>query len=206
MKKILLTLCVVTASLTTFAQTPTFGIRGGANFSKLNISASGTDISITSGTYTTFNAGVFADFKFNNVSIQPGLFATGKGGKFTSNLTDENGNDIDGNATFKLLYLQVPVNVVYHAPVKGGEFYFGAGPFVGYGIDAKGSASDGNTSQSADLKFGGDGDFKTIDAGLNGIAGFKFTNGFMVNLNYDLGLTNIANESGEGKIKTRVFG
>ncbi|RVT98081.1 PorT family protein [Mucilaginibacter limnophilus] len=207
MKKVLLTICLAAATLTTFAQAPTFGIKGGVNFAKLQISAEGTDMTASSGNNTLFNAGVFVDFKFDKVSVQPGLFATAKGGKFSSNLMDDEGNALqDASAKFNLLYLQVPVNVVYHAPVTGGEFFFGAGPFVGYGISGKATANDGSSSQSEDVNFGDDGEFKTIDAGVNGIAGFKFANGFLLNLNYDLGLTNIANNSGDGRIKTRVFG
>lgn len=197
MKKTLLSLCLLMASFAAFAQLPTIGFKGGVNFATLNASASGTNLSVTSGTLTTFNVGAFVDFKFGNVSLQPALNYTGKGGKFSVST-----EDFDGSAQIKLYYLQVPVNVVYHVPAVVGDFYFGAGPYVGVGISGKTKDSDGST---ADVKFGSDGDVKRTDIGANAIVGFKFKTGFLINANYDLGLSNIANDN-TGKLKNRVFG
>jgi len=198
MKKLLLTLALSTAALFTFAQIPTIGIRGGVNFA--DVSASSGSASVSLGTLTTFNAGVFADLKAGAISIQPGLFYTGKGFKLSD-------SDESGSAQLSLRYLQVPVNFVYHVPVVVGNIYFGAGPFAAFGLSGKTKATSGGTSIEQDVTFGdGEEDVKRTEFGLQGIAGFQLKGGFLVGLNYDLGLTNIANTNQEGKLKNRVFG
>lgn len=208
MKKLLLSLLLAGSSMVAFAQLPTFGIKGGANFSTLHISLDGSNISVNSGTLTTFNAGVFVDFKFGSVSLQPALNLSGKGGKFGGTFSDTEDSNIEqGDGRFNLIYLQLPVNLVYHVPVVVGDIYFGAGPYVAKGISGKvkGSDSDGN-SISEDIKFGDDGDIKSMEYGANAIAGIKFKTGLLFNVNYDLGLSNIAPNADGGKLKTRVFG
>jgi hypothetical protein len=199
MKKILLSLCFLTASFAAFAQLPTIGIKGGVNFSDLQISAKNTSATANLGNLTTFSVGAFVDFKAGtNFSIQPAILYTGKGGKVDGGQ--------DGSAKINLYYLDVPINFLYHVPAVVGDFYFGGGPYAAMGVSGKGKiAFDGN-EQSEDVKFGSDGDFKRIEGGLTGLVGFKFKTGFLVNANYDLGLTNIANDSGDSKLKTRVFG
>lgn len=205
MKKILLIICFAIASTTAFAQSISYGIKGGVNFGKLVISAQGTDLTITSGSNTSFNAGVFADFKLSKFSIQPSLLFTGKGGKFSSDMMDEE-EGTSGFAKVNLYYLQVPVDLLYHVDVVAGDIFFGAGPYIAYGITGTTKASDGSNSVSEDVKFGSDGDFKSTEAGVNFTAGVKLKGGLLFNVNYDWGLTNIANDSGEGRLKNRVLG
>ncbi|HEK20286.1 MULTISPECIES: porin family protein [unclassified Mucilaginibacter] len=198
MKKILLSICCAFVATATFAQVPSFGIRGGVNFASL--SASNGNISISTGSTTTFAAGLFADFKVGtNTTIQPALNYTGKGG----NIADD-GTKVD----IKTYYLQVPVNVVYHVPAGFGHVYLGAGPYVAFGLNGKVKGTDGNNTASQDITFGsGPEDFKRVDAGLNGIAGLEFNSGFLLGINYDLGLTDIGNDgSSEVSTKNRVFG
>ncbi len=96
-----------------------------------------------------------------------------------------------------MLYTDVPVVI--------GNIYFGAGPYVGIGLSGKVKVT--GTTESQDIKFGSDGDFKRTDFGLNGIAGLEFKGGFLVGLNYDLGLTDIGNDgTSESATKNRVFG
>lgn len=197
MKKILLILCCTIAVSVAFAQTPSFGIRGGVNFASLN--ASNGNLSLSTGSTTTFAVGVFADFKVGAVSIQPALNYTGKGGNI-----EEEGAMID----IKTYYVQVPVNVVYRIPAVIGNVYFGAGPFVGVGFSGKAKVTSNGISESMDITFGSDpGDFKITEFGLNGIAGVEFKGGLILGLNYDLGLSDISNNGGESaSLKNRVFG
>jgi hypothetical protein len=196
MKKLLLILCCSFAASTAFAQIPSFGIRGGVNFAKL--SASSGNITASTNSTTTFAAGLFADFKFGNVSLQPALNYTGKGGE---------GDDGEGGLVkIKTYYVQVPVNVVYHIPAVFGHVYLGAGPYVGVGVSGKTKAVGGGSSVSEDITFGdGENDLKRTDFGLDGIAGLEFNNGFILGVNYDLGLSNITNTSSIST-KNRVFG
>jgi hypothetical protein len=198
MKKILLLVCCAFAASTAFAQLPTFGIRGGVNFASINVSAG--NVSASTGSTTSFAVGVFADFKVGAVSIQPALNYTGKGG----NVSDGSGSEVD----MKTYYAQIPVNVVYRIPAVIGNVYFGAGPYVGIGLSGKGKVTDGTTTEKQDITFGsGPDDLKRTDFGLNGIAGVEFKNGFILGLNYDLGLSDINNDnSGSVSTKNRVFG
>lgn len=216
MKKLLLSLLLAGASLVTFAQLPTFGIKGGVNFATLHASVEGFNLSANSNTLTSFNAGVFVDFKFGNVSLQPALNLSGKGGKFNgASFSDNSDENVDveveqGTGKINLLYLQLPVNIVYHVPVVIGDIYFGAGPYVARGLSGKVKITDPETgqSESEDIKFGGNDDnsFKAMEYGANAIAGIKLKTGLLFNINYDLGLSNITPTSEGGKLKTRVFG
>ncbi|RWY57063.1 porin family protein [Mucilaginibacter gilvus] len=202
MKKLLLSiLFVAVVSMGAFAQIPKFGIKGGVNFA--NVTASSGSVSASLGTLTTYSVGVFADLKAGAISIQPGLFYTGKGFKATSD------NSGDGSAEYNLHYLQVPVNFVYHVPIVVGNIYLGAGPFAAIGISGKAKGDDGNgTTISQDVTFGdGADEIKKMEYGLQGIAGLQLKGGFLVGLSYDLGLSNIGNNlDGEGSIKNKVFG
>ncbi|WP_162499825.1 porin family protein [Mucilaginibacter terrigena] len=196
MKKILLLLCCAFAASTAFAQVPSFGIRGGVNFAK--ISASNGNLTASTNSTTTFAVGVFADFKFGSLSLQPALNYTGKGGE------GDSGNG--GTTKIKTYYVQVPVNLVYHVPAVFGNVYFGGGPYVGVGVSGKTTITENGSSVSEDITFGDDqDDIKRTDFGLNGIAGLEFNNGFILGVNYDLGLSNIANEN-SFSTKNRVFG
>jgi len=204
MKKLFLVFGLMIGSLVTFAQLPTFGIRGGVNFANLLISAEGSNLSVSTGSLTTYSFGIFADFRSGNTSFQPAINYTGKGGSITG--------DGGTSGKFNLHYLQVPLNVVFHAPALVGDLYFGAGPYIAMGLSGTATGSDGTTTESDKVTFGGtNGDFESTDIGIDGIAGLKLKSGFLVHVNYDFGLTNILNSSnpnntGGGQIKTRTFG
>ena len=148
-----------------------------------------------------FSAGVFASFNMDRFALQPGIFFTARGGKTTEGIIL---GDIAfrGYGNWRLYYIQVPVNLVYHIPVKTGSFYLGAGPYIARGLKGKFTPQtlDNNSIDESDqndfsikAQFGNDNNsnFKSFDYGVNGIAGFQFNNGILVNAGYDLGLSNI---------------
>ncbi|RYZ98625.1 MAG: hypothetical protein EOP47_18925, partial [Sphingobacteriaceae bacterium] len=108
MKKILFSICLLAASLTTLAQEKNsfFGIKGGVNFASMTASAQATNQTETSGSVTSFNAGIFADFKLgktSKLSLQPSINLSRKGGKFYD-ILDENFNPIpNGTGQYNLL-------------------------------------------------------------------------------------------------------
>ena len=197
MKKFLLSIALALASFIAFAQVPQFGIKGGVNFA--NMTASSGSVSASLGTLTTFSAGAFTDIKAGAISIQPGIFYTGKGFK----VSDDNGSN---SGQLSLRYIQVPVNFVYHIPAVIGNVYVGAGPFAAVGVSGKIKGTSEGESAEQDVTFGDDGEFKRTEFGLQGIAGFQFKTGFLVGLSYDLGLSNISNNNSEGSFKNRVLG
>jgi hypothetical protein len=64
MKKILLVVCFLIISMTTFAQMPSIGVKGGLNIATITNPDGGN--SVSSSSIATFNAGVFIDFKIGN--------------------------------------------------------------------------------------------------------------------------------------------
>ena len=200
-----------------FAQLPTFGIKGGLNLAKFTLSASqdGQSISLSSKSLPTFNVGVFADVKLplTNFSVRPELNYAGQGGRFSTTNT-EGGVTQTATTDEKLYYLQLPVNLLYHVPVIVGDVYFGAGPYAAKGLSGKivAKSDDGNggkSSTSMDIKFGSaEGDqMKSMQYGVDFVAGFKLKNGLLINLNYNLGLSNDVPTGGaNGSNKSKVFG
>lgn len=197
MKKILLLLCCVFAASAVFAQLPTFGVRGGLSFA--NFAVSDGTRSSTASTVNTFALGVFADFKTGtNFSIQPGISYAGKGSVGADAKTGT-------TADIKTYYLQIPINIVYHFPAAFGHVYLGAGPYAGIALSGKAKGRYSSTLNE-DIHFGdGPDDFKRTDFGLNGIGGFEFEGGFIIGINYDLGLSSIVHLD-PITIKNRVFG
>ena len=204
MKKLILAVLAAGSVFSATAQSKTtFGISGGVNFAKIAVSFDGSSLSASTGTLTSFSAGVFADAPVStNVSIQPGLYYTGKGGSVTA----------DGETyKSKINYIQLPVNVVYNVPVSAGKFFFGAGPYAAIAVNGKNeySGSGSSASVSEDIEFGDNANstYKRADFGATGLIGFNFKNGFLVKANYDLGLANISADNFLGeKNKNRVFG
>jgi hypothetical protein len=199
MKKLILAVLAAGSVFTASAQSKTtFGISGGVNFAKIAVSLEGTSLSASTGSLTTFSAGVFADAPVStNFSIQPGLYYTGKGGSTTVDNETQKA---------KLYYLQLPVNVVYNVPVTAGKVFFGVGPYAAYGLSGTQEATG---IASRDVKFGSDvdSDIKRTDFGATGLVGFNFKNGLLFKANYDLGLSNTTPNNEMGiKSKNRVFG
>ncbi|MDR3010391.1 MAG: PorT family protein [Sphingobacterium sp.] len=171
------------------AQT-SYGIKAGLNFSKLNISQG--NLSASSDASTNFYVTGYADLHLaNNFSVQPGVSLQGKGGKV-----------VGEDAKLNLMYIEVPVNLVYSIYTgEVGNIFLGAGPYAGFGVSAK--AKSGNITESGSFSDAG---LKTFDAGANFLAGFKFANGFLINGGYSLGLTNFSKYPDEtGNFKNRVF-
>src|SRR3569833_2075269 len=169
MKKTLLLLALIVASMATFAQTTTFGVKAGLNSSKLTVSATGGSISTES--LVGFHGGGVVDIGFETFSIQPGLLFSTKGGKSTSE---------EGTDKVTLNYLEVPVNFLYKVPAGDGKVFFGAGPYLGYGLSGKSKSSDGT---STDVTFGSTtDDVKNPDFGFNFLAGYQFSQGFAFNV------------------------
>ncbi|GAA4340423.1 hypothetical protein GCM10023149_51830 [Mucilaginibacter gynuensis] len=216
MKKTLLTLCLAAASFTTFAQvyedeTPTtFGIKAGLNQASIKTDLSGFSVpgqvSSSTKSLTSFHIGFFADIKFTKeLSLQPALLYTGKGGSFAYAVNIEaEGFNLATVATEKLslYYLQLPVNLVYTMPVGDNHLFFGAGPYIAVGLSGrqKGSATiiaegmSETTSFDQKVIFGNNPEESTVrstDYGATALVGFKFWTGFSVNASYDFGLCNI---------------
>jgi hypothetical protein len=210
MKKIILSLLLVAAAGSLFAQSVHFGIKAGLNDATIDATP---DNAISSSNKTGFSAGAFAEFDFTKFSIQPGLFFTQKGSDakvvYPQGGTNEPLPPIGTLSKATYNYLEVPVNALYNIPVGVGKVFIGAGPYLGIAVSAHyktstptGSGSSTTTETSIDI--GGNDGIKRTDAGLNALAGINFKNGLLFSAGYDYGLTNIWNGD-DSKVKNRVL-
>jgi hypothetical protein len=183
------------------------GILGGVNLQNLT-GEDGNGDKLENKLTPGFHAGVnlmipiAPDFNF-----QPGLLFSGKGAK-----ADEGTMD----ATIKLSYIELPLNLLYRAQLGEGFVMIGFGPYVGYGIGGKVKFE----GAEIDVKFknevsSSDPDnvayFKGFDAGANIFVGYEMSSGLFLQLNSQLGLLNInsdyAGETGDsGTTKNTGFG
>jgi hypothetical protein len=208
MKKLIVSLVLLTASLTAFAQTITYGVKAGVNLSKLT--ASGNGASVSTQSLAGFHVGGIVDFGFDSFSIQPALLFSTKGGKSNSTSSDGTSTFTD-NGKITLNYLELPVNFVYKVPAGDGKVFFGAGPYIGYGLSGKSSSHTSGTDitttdTNENVTFGsGDNDVKNPDYGVNFLAGYELSQGLTINAGYSLGLANLANGSNGVKTKNQVI-
>ena len=208
MKKILLLFSFIGFSISAFAQSVSFGVRGGVSFANQQwTNETANDETFTHKGITTFSAGVFADIKYGHFSVQPGFFLSGQGGEsflyFNPRLPSGQQFFVSQFSKVNLLYGQIPVDLVYHIPIGVGNIYFGAGPYAAIGLSGKitgttdrtvssDSSQNFHATFSNKAKFGGDStDYKSVYFGANAIAGIQFKNGILFNVGYDLGLSSI---------------
>ena len=102
-----------------------------------------------------------------------------------------------------LNYIDLSLNVVYETTCSSGSFYGGLGPGVGFGIGGKWKYKEmyGSTTYTEDgsIKFGNDENedhYKALQVSGNVLAGYQLKNGVFGELNYNIGINNIAIENG----------
>lgn len=195
MKKIILVAVAILAFGSANAQAK-FGVKAGLNLADLSESGSGSGTDFKS--YIGFHIGGFAEFKLSDkIALQPELLYSTQGAKFDMYSADL---DANGNFTFKLAYINIPVMFKYYASEK---FSLEAGPQIGFLTSAKGKVEIYGNSAEEDVKDF----FNSTDFAFNLGAGYDFTNKISVNVRYSLGLGNIADtESGDDyKLKNNVL-
>jgi len=203
------------------AQKPTAFIKGGVNFS--NISYKNDGSVDNSKMLVGFHVGLQGDLPIASVlSIQPGLFFTTKGAKTEYGKSSD---DTYYKATTNPMYVELPVNVVFKAPVgEQSKFFVGAGPYIAVGIAGKnkieGKVLGVSFSREKSIEWSNDdpttanfeenagyGIMKRFDYGLNGTVGVE-GNKAIVSVNYGYGLAKLqsgSNSSEDDKNKNRVI-
>jgi hypothetical protein len=103
-----------------------------------------------------------------------------------------------------LSFIEIPLNIVYNFPAGAGKFFVGAGPSIGFGISGKNKSTFEETGEptvkeTIDIKFDGDKDatdnnehLKSLDFGINLLAGYKLPMGLSFALGYTQGLSNLS--------------
>ena len=188
MKKIIMMSVMACISMASFAQL-SWNAKVGMNVS--NLYGKGMDdLDAKLG----FKVGVGAEYAFTDLwSVQPSLFFSTKGGKYSESLFNES-----LSAKFNELYLELPVNAqVRFAVSRGVNITVAAGPYFAVGVGGKTTlkaslAGEYDGSDDADT-FGKDG-FDRFDCGLGIGLGAEFGR-ILVGLDGQCGFVKL---SGEG--------
>ncbi|MFG6685449.1 porin family protein [Mariniflexile sp. HNIBRBA6329] len=164
----------------TEAQTPQFGIKGGANFSNLY-----TDDVDDNNVLTSFNAGIYTTFPLNDfIAIQPELLYSRKG----SELVYDNAF-ASGTAKFKLNYIELPVLLKINL-AKNLNIH--AGPYFAYLVDAQITNESDSGSFDFEENYDND-DFNKFDTGIAAGVGIDLDK-VGIGLRYNYGLSTVGKE------------
>lgn len=198
MKKTVLSIVgIILAVNNADAQKTAYGIQGGAVLS--NISCKTGTGSNNTGFLPGFSAGVFTDFPLSShLSFQPGINYTTKGGR-------ENINTINiiARVSTRMNYIEFPFSLVYHFRKNQSGFFAGAGISMAFALTGK-IKYDYSTNDSAYhdktemLKYGlSETDhFKSLDLGINLMAGYRFRSGVIISITCYRGLADISTVEG----------
>ena len=192
-KQFYLLIVILFLSLSVQAQESplTFGIKGGINLSNLsgNIKDSKPKIG--------YQGGITLDYRITpDIFIFTGLELTNKGAK------EKDAVLADGNIKSKHnpLYLQIPLHAAYKMMIsESSNIALHAGPYVAYGISGKykteiNSNLIGIENKNPSIDYFGDKGFaKRFDYGF-GLGISAEVNKFVLNIGFDVGLANIAND------------
>ena len=174
MKKSIIALFLLAATVwASDAQELHFGIKGGLNFATI-----GGDDTDGLDMRTSFHLGALMEIKLNEkFSIQPEALYSGQGttGK-------EDGLDIE----LKLDYINIPIMAKYYFTEA---FNIEAGPQFGFMVSSK-AESDGVEVDLDEFDL-----FKDFDFSLGIGAGYKFNPNFFVGARYNIGVSNIYDDS-----------
>jgi len=195
-KTVVLALLALLGTISTYAQV-SFGVKAGFSSAKMSFEESDGVKRLAA-----WHAGGIADIELaENFALQPQLLVSTKGYKA------EGVEGFTEDESFRLTYLELPVNFLYKHELGAGKIFGGFGPYLALGLSGK----YGDT----DVKFDGkkteeleetDEDIhaKALDAGANFIVGYELKNGLLFSVNYSLGLTDV--DPGGTKSKNGYFG
>lgn len=191
------------STLSTYSQL-SIGAQGGATFSNPTIKPP-TGLGYESSSKTSFQAGLMFDIPLGEggLRIMPELKYANKVHGFSALVAIPGQGNFTYAGTSNISYIEVPVNLAY-AFGASTKFIVGAGPYVGYGLSGKNDYTilSGSTtvgSGKEDIKFGSKSTEVTrLDYGAHAMAGLLFQNGFLVKVNYGLGLANLYSSNTNG--------
>lgn len=172
------------------------GLKGGLNLA--NLSFSDADEKLRAG----YHFGGYLSLPVGELlSIQPEVLYSARGSRATYS-ADFLGFEIDGETTFKLDYIDVPILAVIHL---GDAVQIEAGPYVGFlansGVETDGDLGDGEVDFDNDS-------FKKLDYGLAGGLALNF-NALQIGARYMYGLQEVQDSNDAelflGEAKNRAF-
>lgn len=133
--------------------------------------------------------------------VQPGVFYSTKGFKYSSDLLG-----IKTESSTNLGYIEVPVNALYRFDLgNAGGIFVSAGPYAAFAVNGKTKTTVASIETKTDVEFGSDaGETKRFDYGLNAGLGYETPWGVYVRAQYGLGLANLSNVD-NGTVKNKGF-
>ena len=151
---------------------------------------------------------------FSGFYLQSGLQLIKKGAKITDTFF------ILGKytATYNLYYAEIPIRLVFKQQVGHGKIVFGAGPDVAFGLGGNWKRDSENSSAydvKGKIKFRSsypsspnpdDIYMKPVELSISVLAGYEFSENFLVRLQGQLGLTNnyVKTNSNDPNNKTKL--
>jgi opacity protein-like surface antigen len=208
MKKYFLTIALVAMAVSVSAQIKLDGIVG---LNLANQTESNGSKSISGDSKIGLKLGVIGDYSLNDYfSLQAGLVFSQKGVKESESDT-YSGQTYEYESKTTLNYLQIPINAAGRYKINDDILVFGlAGPYLAFALSGKAkyteSSGGQSRSESESIKFGSSDDkMNGFDYGLTLGAGVEYKL-FSLRLEYDLGLGNLYNGSGDESLKNRNFG
>lgn len=220
MKKILLLVLLQAAVLFSFGQTFNYTVTAGVNASTFNTSfnkhAQGiltAGEKINSSLVAGYQLGVYTEFAFEHMSIQPGLLFSSQGG-IHNNTDDINAYTYiySNKATFRLYYIKLPVHALYYLPTKKYKVFFGVGPYIAMGVAGHYSAFENSlyngvhttATINGTVSFGHEDDqrqtysnityIKNPDYGVSLLAGINLRHNLKLSAGYDIGVANLSTD------------
>jgi hypothetical protein len=180
MRKLLLLMALCMATVAVQAETR-FGIKGGLTFQDYKAVDIQNDWDGVFESRTSWNAGVFAQFKLLGLALQPEL------------LYSEKGTDV-----LKMKYLELPLSIRVNLPgiPKLLKPYVIGGPYVSYALD-------GELDVEGEIQ---DFDYKKMDYGAGIGVGCDLFNRLQLTARYDWGFGKVADgDLLDVNAKGRVF-
>lgn len=176
-----------------------FGLKAGVNFPSYSY-ASSENISDVKPR-TSFHLTGYLDARVASwLYLHPEISLQGKGARLIESRI------LGGKEVVQhIMWLDFPFNFLGKVPIHDlGNIFAGAGPYIGFSMNGENNYADGSVSAVIIYK---DNALKSVDYGINFLAGFKLKKRLSLNANYRLGLANIANSSYKWSddIKNRVF-
>jgi hypothetical protein len=179
-----------------YGQTIQYGAEAGINLSGARATGPGVVFHGTPG--LRFAIGGFADIALKDTmfSIRPKLFFSREA--YTPNIFGD-------KTPFNISYFILPIPLVYHSMLGGKKWFFGLGPFFGYGISGN-YVYQGVKTKLAWGSNPDQDDGKRLDIGIDALAGYQLTQEISLNAKLDWGIKDVSADQSFYKVWTRNFG
>jgi hypothetical protein len=149
------------------------------------------------------NGAFFTQFvMFNKVSLRLQVGYNGLGYKVPE-AYDALGILISPARKFRLNYFSLPLQVIYEVKPRFGKIWIGAGPYAAYLFS--GTIHTGSAKQRIVVGNSGTNEFKPLDLGLSPTVSLKLNNGFLVGVDYNIGLSDVSEAAGNNQNRSWSF-